>query len=1064
MIKKQKLQLKQNRKGLVKKIGMAALTLIASVSLLQAQVNQPTVNSTLSGVVRDSATRAPLEGVSIKIEGVTNQTVSDVDGRFTLITGQKLPYPIIVTITGYTTVRLVAEASPIEILLPPADKDLDEVVVAYGKQKKANVVGAVVSVQPTDLKVPSSNLTTALAGRIAGMIAFQRSGEPGADNANFFIRGVTTFGYKVDPLILVDNMEVTTTEFARLQVDDIESFSIMKDATATSIYGARGANGVILVTTKTGKMEQAQLSLRLENSVSTPTRDIEFADNVTYMKLQNEAILTRNPVGVTPYSDAKIDKTVPGADPYLYPNVNWQKTLLKNQTTNQRVNLNVSGGGKVARYFISGSLNKDNGVLNVPKVSNFNNNIDLKSYSLRSNININLTNTTELVVRLNGTFDDYNGPLQGGTKVYHDIMRSNPVLFAPYYPPDSLTSWVQHILFGNYGEGNYLNPYADLVKGYKQYSKSNMYAQLELKQDLSFFLKGLVFNGLFNTTRYSYFDVQRNYTPYYYQLEGLDNSGHRVLTLLNEASGTEYLNYSEGTKSVQSVTYGQASLNYDHTFKAEHKLNALLVGTIRNQLLGNSGSLQLSLPYRNLSLSGRTTYSYASKYFFEFNFGYNGSERFASNNRWGFFPSVGGAWIVSNENFWDGIRPVVSNFKVRFTYGLVGNDAIGDSSTRFFYLSSVNMDNSDRSATFGTDASYTKNGISITRYANNNITWEKAYKTNIGFDLELFHNLTLVADIYKEKRTQIYMQRADIPATVGLQSAAYANLGEAEGRGVDLSLDYKTSFPSGVWIQGRGTFTYAHSQYLKYEEATHPNEPWLSRIGQSINQSWGLVAERLFVDDAEVANSPTQNYGTAMGGDIKYKDVNGDGAITDLDKVPLGKPTVPEINYGFGFSLGYKNFDISAFFQGLARESFWINPSTTAPFVDYTYDGETFANSSVILQNQLLKAYADSHWSEDNQNIYALWPRLSNAHVTNNEETNSWFMRDGSFLRLKQAEIGYTFQKIKVGSRNAKLRVYANGTNLFLLSRFKLWDVEMAGNGLGYPTQRVFNIGFLANL
>ncbi|MFT4094102.1 MAG: TonB-dependent receptor [Niabella sp.] len=1043
------------------------ITLFCFINAFQInaqQVNPPTINSTLTGIVRDSVTKAPLAGATVQIEGVTNQTTTDINGKFTLITGQKLPYRLVVTFIGYQTKSIEADISPIEILLSPNDKEMDEVVVAFARQKKTDVVGSVVSVKPSDLKIPSSNLTTALAGKVAGMIAFQRSGEPGADNADFFIRGVTTFGYKVDPLIIIDNMEVTTTDFARLQVDDIESFSVMKDATATSIYGARGANGVILITTKQGKVDKAQLALRLENSVSTPTKNIEFADNITYMKLFNEAILTRNPVGITPFSEEKIDKTAAGTyDSYAYPNNNWQEALLKNSTINQRVNLNLTGGGKIARYFVSGSFNKDNGVLQVPQISNFNNNIDLKTYSLRSNVNINVTNSTELVVRLSGSFDDYNGPLQGGTKVYHDIMRTSPVLFAPYYPADALTSWVQHIMFGNSGEGNYLNPYAELVKGYKQYSRANIYAQLELKQDLAFVLKGLSFNGLFNTTRYSYFDIQRSYNPYYYEYAGTDASGNRVLTLLNESEGTEYLNYSEGTKTVQSTTYAQASLNYDHTFNKNHKLNSLLVGTVRNQLVGNAGSLQLSLPYRNLGVSGRTTYAYAAKYFFEFNFGYNGSERFASKNRFGFFPSVGGAYTISNEKFWQPLKQAVNNFKVRFTYGVVGNDAIGDSSTRFFYLSNVNMSNSDRSATFGTDAGYSLNGVSISRYANNNITWEKAKKINLGFDIGLFRNLNLVADFFYEKRSQIYMKRADIPSTAGLQSDAYANIGEAKGRGVDLSLDYNINFPSGLWVQAKGTFTYAHSEYSKYEESIYPDAPWRSHVGQPISQVWGLKAERLFIDDAEVANSPAQSYGTALGGDIKYKDINGDGKITDLDKIPLGYPTTPEINYGFGFSLGYKNFDFSAFFQGLARESFWINAEATAPFTEFTYDDESFSNSSVILQNQLLKAYADSHWSEDNQDIYALWPRLSNAHVANNEEKNSWFMRDGSFLRLKQAEIGYTFQKVKLGNMDHKFRVYVNGSNLFLWSRFKLWDVEMAGNGLGYPTQRVFNIGLLAN-
>jgi len=1028
---------------------------------LYAQETVPLVNSTLTGQVTDSLTHEPLIGATVQIEGVTHSVQTDVDGNYSFVTGQKLPYTLIVSFVGYKTRKVVANSSPLNIALA-SDAALDEVViVGFGTQKRTDMVGSVTSVKPNDLKVPSSNLTTALAGRVAGVIAYQRSGEPGADNADFFIRGVTTFGYKVDPLILVDNVEVTTTDFARLQVDDIASFSIMKDATATAIYGARGANGVILVTTKEGKEGKVAISLRLENSVSQPTRDLELADPVTYMKLHNEAVLTRDPLGVLPYSDNKIDQTIAGADPYLYPQTDWQQALLKDRTVNQRANLNISGGGAVARYFVSGAINQDNGVLKVPNVSNFNNNINLKSYSLRSNVNINLSKSSELSIRLHGAFDDYNGPIDGATNVYRNIMRTNPVLFAPYYPIQENTRFVKHILFGNYGEASYLNPYADLVKGYKQYSRSNILAQLEFKQDLKVLTEGLSFRALFNTSRNAYFDVQRNYTPFYYQVNGLEENGDYALTLLNEEKGTEYLNYSEGQKTVQSVVYMETALNYNRTFAKKHTLSGLLVGILRNRLTGNAGDLQQSLPYRNLGVSGRFTYAYNSTYFAEFNFGYNGSERFYENKRFGFFPSFGLAWTVSNEPFWEPLKETVSNLRIRGTYGLVGNDDIGDATTRFFYLSNVDMNDADRSATFGTNRNYSRTGVSISRYSNPNISWERSKKANLALELGLFNKVQLTADFFQERRSDILMSRTNVPTSVGLSSTVYANIGEASNRGVDLSVDYATNITADLWLQARGNFTFAKSKYEVYEEPNY-NEPWLSHIGQSLTQNWGFIAERLFIDDEEVANSPLQSFGETRGGDLKYKDVNGDGQITDLDKVPLGYPTTPEINYGFGFSLGFKKWDISAFFQGLARESFWINTAATSPFASYTYENETFP-AGTLLQNQLLKAYADSHWSEDNQDLYALWPRLSPTHNANNEQTSSWFMRDGAFLRLKQVELGYTLPETT--SKKAyieKLRVYLNATNLALWSKFKLWDVEMAGNGLGYPIQRVFNIGLQA--
>ncbi|SEN86311.1 TonB-linked outer membrane protein, SusC/RagA family [bacterium A37T11] len=1040
---------------------LGSFVIFLDVNCVTAQVTQPLINSTLTGKVTDSATNEPLVGATVQIEGVTHLVKTDVDGNYHFVTGQKFPYTLIVSYVGYKTREVRANGSPLNIRLSLDNALEDVVVVGYGKQKRTDMVGSVVSVKPEDLKVPSSNLTTALAGRIAGVIAYQRSGEPGADNANFFIRGVTTFGYKVDPLILVDNVEVTTTDFARLQVDDIASFSIMKDATATAIYGARGANGVILVTTKEGKEGKASISLRLENSVSTATKNVELADPIRYMNLNNEAVLTRDPLGALPYSDNKIDQTISGADPYLYPKTDWLEALIKDYAVNQRVNLNVSGGGVVARYFVSGALNQDNGILKVPKASNFNNNIDLKSYSLRSNININLSNTTELSIRLHGSFDDYSGPINGGTKVYHDIVRTNPVLFAPYFPVQENTRFVKHILFGNYGEGNYLNPYADLVKGYKEYSRSNILAQFEFKQNLNMVTDGLSFRALFNTSRNSYFDIQRNYSPFYYSVNGLNEDGEYNLSLLNEEKGTEYLNYSEGQKTVQSITYMESAVNYNHTFQKKHTFSGLLVGILRNRLTGNAGDLQQSLPYRNLGLSGRFTYAYDSRYFGEFNFGYNGSERFYEDKRFGFFPSVGLAWSVSNEKFWVPLKNAVSNLRIRATYGLVGNDDIGDASTRFFYLSNVNMNDGNRSAVFGTDRGYSKTGVSISRYSNPNISWERSKKANIALELGLFNKLQLNADFFQERRSDILMNRANIPSTVGLSSTVYANIGEASNKGVDLSIDYSTNLSPDVWFQSRGNFTFATSKYEIYEEPEY-DETWLTHIGQSLSQQWGFVAERLFVDDAEVENSALQTYGSVKGGDLKYKDMNSDGKITELDKVPLGDPVTPEVNYGFGFSFGFKKLDVSAFFQGLAKESFWINATATSPFASFTYSGESFPGGSQ-LQNQLLKAYADDHWSEDNQNIYALWPRLSTTHISNNEQTSSWFMRDGSFLRLKQVELGYTLpEQTSKKAYIEKLRIYSNATNLVTWSKFKLWDVEMAGNGLGYPVQRVFNIGIQA--
>ncbi len=1021
------------------------------------------------GLVTDTS-GSVLPGVTVAVKDrTTTGTTTDLNGRYVLAVEENATLTF--TMVGYEAQEIaVSGREVINVTLTESASAMDEVVVTAfgGVQKRTDMIGSVVSIKPSELKVPSSNLTTALAGRAAGMIAYQRSGEPGQDNADFFIRGVTTFGYKVDPLILIDNVEVTTTDLARLQVDDIASFSILKDATATAIYGARGANGVILVTTKQGTEGRTKLSFRLENSFSAPVQNVDLADPITYMQLANEAVLTRDPRGATLYPLGQIERTAAGADPLLYPAVDWRRQLMKDRTTNQRANLSITGGGKVAQFFVSGAFNQDNGVLKVPEVSNFNNNINLQNYSLRANVNMNLTKTTEFIVRLNGSFDDYTGPIDGGQTVYRNIMRTSPSLFAPYYPAGSDQQWVQHILFGNTGNGNYLNPYADLVKGYKNYSRSMMLAQLELKQNLSFITEGLSFRTLANTTRNSYFDVTRRYNPFFYQMGGLNPfTDDYILQVINENGGTEYLDYQEGGKTLSTLFYMENALNYNRIFHDKHTLSGLLVFILRNNIQGNSGSLQESLPFRNVGVSGRATYAYDSRYFLEFNFGYNGSERFHTSKRFGFFPSAGLAWSVSNEKFWESIKPVISNLRLRGTYGVVGNDAIGRESDRFLYLSEVNMNNGSRSATFGTDLLYSRTGISMVRYANPDITWERGYKSNLAIEVGLFDKVQIMADLFKEKRKNIFMPRADIPTTMGLVTTVNANLGEAESKGIDLSVDYNHSFTNALWLQARGNFTYAASKYTIYEEPVYPH-PWLSHVGHSLSQQWGYVAERLFIDDEEVANSPEQIFGTVpvRGGDIKFRDLNGDGRITSFDRAPIGYPTTPEIIYGFGFSMGYKQFDFSAFFQGSARSSFWIDPAATAPFVNYRYQSEIDAGqlTGMNLQNQLLKAYADDYWSEENRNLYALWPRLSDVHVQNNEQRSTWFMRNGAFLRLKQIEFAYSLPHQLVDRLHmSNFRIYVNGTNLLAFSGFKLWDPEMAGNGLGYPLQRVFNIGVNAS-
>ncbi|MCM0718857.1 TonB-dependent receptor [Parabacteroides sp. W1-Q-101] len=996
----------------------------------------------------------PLPGATVQIKGSTKGVIADVDGNFEF-DGVNTNAVLVVSFIGMETKELTYKGEGfLNIVMEPKADELEEVtVVAFAKQKKESVVSAITTVKPAELKIPSSNLTTAFAGRVAGLISYQTSGEPGQDNANFFIRGITTFGAdaKKDPLILIDGIELSTDDLARLNTDDIASFTIMKDATATALYGARGANGVISVTTKEGREGKVAVNVRIENSFSTPTSRVDQADPVTYMRMQNEAIKTRDPLGLALYSQEKITMTERGLYPDIFPSTDWYSTMFKDLTMNQRANISVSGGGTVARYYVAANMTRDNGNVKVDKRNNFNSNINLMKYTIRSNVNVNLTKTTELVLRMSAAFDDYSGPIGGGSGMYTHVMQANPVLFKPYYEPDEKYAHANHILFGNYGSANYVNPYAQALRGYNEYSKNTMLTQFVLNQDLKMITEGLTASVLVNMDRYSEYSVNRAYKPFYYSIGSYDLQANSYkLNRLNPNGGTEWINYEPGQRYINSSIYLEGKAEYTRLFNDKHNVNALLVYTMRNQKSGIADNLQLSLPYRNIGLAGRLAYNFNSRYFGEFTFGYNGSERFSENNRWGFFPSGALGWMVSNEEFFEPLKDVFSQFKFKGSYGMSGQDQIGSGNDRFYYLSDVNM-NAGKAVNWGTQMNYNPGSISFNRYANDQIGWETSYKMNVGFEATTTFGLSANIEYFTERRENILLDRV-IPATMGILPAVKANLGKAKGNGVDMELNYEKSFNKDWWMTGRGTFTYATSEAVEWEEPDYSATPWLSKVGKSLGQTWGYIAERLFVDDAEVKNSPTQ-FGDYMAGDIKYRDVNGDGKISELDKVPIGYPTTPEINYGFGLSVGYKGLDASFFFQGSARQSFWLDQKKITPFLDGYDDG-------LKGENQVLQVIADSYWSENNRNPYAFWPRLSNQFIENNNQKSTWFMQDATFLRLKSVEVGYTVPQVltkKVKVQN--LRVYVSGTNLLCWSKFKLWDPEMAGNGLGYPIQRVINVG-----
>ena len=1004
----------------------------------------------VSGEVVDEKGEA-LPGVSIIVEGTTNGAETDFDGNYVI--NITTPNAVLqFSYLGFETQKIkVLDQKKINVILKESADQLDEIrIVAFSKQKKNSVIGSMTSIKASELKQPTSNITNTLAGKISGLISYQRSGEPGQDNAAFFIRGVTTFGFNNSPLILLDGLQITTSDLARIEPDNIATFSIMKDATATSLYGARGANGVVLVTTKEGKKGKAKVSVRFESAFSSPSKINSFLGAVDYMELYNRAQRMRDQSAILLYSKPKIEGTLNGLNPNLYPDVDWYNELFNDVALNKRVNVNINGGGEVAQYYLSVSNSNEKGLLKIDPLNNFNNNIDINRSNLRANININLTKTTKVAAKFYSLFERYNGPIVSASDIFRQVAQANPANFPKVFEADEASANFNHTLFGNKGNGGFANPYAESVRGFKDRFSNTTLAQFQINQDLGFITDGLKLRALASVRTYTENQNERSFTPFYYGISEVETSEGIINSLYQIQEGTEFLNNPTVNNYGNSNFYYEAVLEYNKTLNEKHDFSGLLVSYFQESLNTISGNTAFStLPSRNMGISGRASYNYDARYFSEFNFGYNGSEKFAEKNRFGFFPSVGFGWIASNETFFKENMPSVNLLKLKYTYGLVGNDGISGPSDRFFYLSEVNLNNGGTGYSFGTNYNNYYNGYIINRYANENVTWEVATKSNIGLELGLFNKVSIQADYFTEHRRNIYMEREYIPETSGLTAVISSNIGEVKAKGIDLSIDYNHAFSGDFYITGRGNFTYATNKILVNGEPQFQNQN-LSRIGYPVNQQWGYVAERLFIDQEDIDNSPEQFNGFSttnsyLPGDIKYTDINNDGVINENDQVPIGKPTVPEIVYGFGVSAVYKNFDFSIFMQGSARSSFFINPNDISPFVN---------------ERNALSIIANNHWSEDNPDPNAFWPRLSTYEIQNNQKTSTWWLRDGDFLRLKSLEIGYTIPE-NWGSvfSTANVRLYLTGLNLFHFSKFDLWDPELAGNGLGYPLQRVVNVG-----
>lgn len=1010
-----------DHKGLTKLIDHQNLTSISSGSL-----DQETRKITGKVVGPD---KKPLSGVSVWIKETTVGTTTRSDGAFSLDVPKNVPTILLVRYVGFKDQEVVVEntTNNIVVQLETNESALDEVqVVGFGTQRKESVIGAISTIKPSNLRIPNSSISTNLAGQLGGIVSIQRSGQPGS-SAEFWIRGISTFGANKTPLILVDGVERTLD---LLDPEEIESFSLLKDATATALYGVRGANGVVLIKTKRGSEGKPKISIRSEAGIVAPTKLPKMANSVEYATLYNEM------KGYDFYTPEVIQKYKDGSDPDLYPNVDWIDAVFKPSTSNQRVTANVTGGGEIARYFVSSAYYHEDGIFKSGGES-YNGNPTFKRYNFRSNVDINLHKNTVLGLTLGGYLTQKREAANQSLiweKAFFMVPNAFPIRYSNGY----------------WGGGVERNPYYRVTReGYSNNWQSTLNALISLDQNFSSITEGLKANVKFA------FDTDAWHNNKYTQQDdiwlatGRDDQGNLIFNTPDIKKGGPWFENSSGGSN---ATYLESSINYNRLF-GKHRVGGLLL--FNQRVKANTASSAISsLPYKNQGLAARVTYDYDTRYFIEGNFGYNGSENFAPGHRLGFFPSVAVGWYISNEKFFEPLKDVVSKLKIRSSIGQVGNDQIGGG-VRFIYLGTVaTTDN----YVYG---NYNKtSGERANEIPNPNVGWEVSTKKNLGVELGILNKIDIQADWYHDVRDHIFVRNNNIPAYVGLQTVPMVNIGKMKSWGFDSSLEYNDKVGE-VFLTGRGTFTYASNQILRNGDAIN-KYPYMNTVGRKIYQNYGYQSLGLFSSQEEIDRSPTQ-FSEALHsglrpGDIKYQDINGDGIINDFDKVPIGMVDIPEITYGFGGSVGWKGIDFSIFFQGTARVTIQEQGESLHPF----------SNPYAYLDN-FNQDVVNNHWSVSNPDPNSRYPRLSEVDYAsnNNTKTSSFWTRDASFIRLRNLEIGYTLPKTwsnKLHLQN--LRLYASGVNLLTWSPgIKLFDPELGStDGRKYPPSRIFNIGLNVNL
>lgn len=1026
-------------------------TLLATLALTTGISMAKVYTGTVWAIGEDE----PLIGATVMVKGTSVGTITDLDGKFSLDVPQNGKF-LVVSYVGMEPKEL--QISKLrdkgnEIFLDPMKGALDEVVVTgMGNRKKITVTGAVTNVDVDDMKhFSTSNISNAIAGNVPGVMAMQTSGQPGKNKSEFWIRGISTFGAKKSAYILVDGFERENID--DLNIEDIETFTVLKDASATAIYGSKGANGVVLITTKHGKEGKINVNAKFETAYNSRTKTPEFVDGLTYAGMLNEARITRSK-GVY-FTPTEMELFANGLDPDLYPNVDWKDLLLKDGAMSYRANVNISGGGKTARYYASISYVNDEGMYKTDDTlkKKYNTNANYGRWNYRVNLDIDVTPTTLLKIGTSGDLSTRNAPGQGDDFVWDSLFGYNAILTPVLYS----NGYVPMINMGR--DDNRTNPWVMTTQtGYKTWWNNNLQNNISLEQDLKFVTPGLRFTGRFGYDTYNENSIYHLQQPERWYANGRDKvTGEIIFDKIKDKVDMYQVSSNAGSRR----TFLDLLLSYNRSFGAHNVLGNLKYtwdDNIQTQNIGDD--IKNSVSRKNLAFAGQVGYNYDYRYFADFNFGYNGSENFADGHRFGFFPAFSVGWALSREKFMQDIT-WLDMFKIRYSWGKVGNDNMGN--VRFPYLYTIDY-TGDNVYNFGTLGSPTRpeyqHGLHYSALASNNVTWEVAKKQDIGIDLALLNNrLTLTADYFYERRSGIYMVRNFLPGSLGLESAPQANVGSVKSEGFDGNFKFEDRIGE-VSFTVRGNITYSKNTILDYDVENNVY-PYQYQTGYRVDQVRGLIAEGLFADYEDIRNHPKQMYGEVQPGDIKYKDVNGDGIVDDGDIVAIGATNRPNLMYGIGASATWKGFDFNVLFQGAGKATVSMRGKTVWAFSQDRY--------GQILDELVKDRWVDKETAEKlgipaNENPNAAYPRLvllENQSSHNNYRSSTYWTRDCSYVRLKNLEIGYSLPKdVLAHLRMEHARFFIQATNLVTFSNFKLWDPEMgSSNGEAYPLTKAFTAG-----